>query len=724
MAKGSGAGTSRNPACRRYALIMATVVEQLSSLAIGWIESVTASEMRVGLHEETPQATALNAGTPQPFPRINAYVLIPNESGAVVAIVQQIAITRQAPARGRDRDQTVVELPVATRMMTVIPLGTLCRSGQDRDGQPAYQLERGVPALPSVGDPVLLPTLLQLKSIVEASDVDRIVHIGTAPFAGDAKVWVHPDRLFGRHLAILGNTGSGKSCSVAGLVRWSIEAAKAKIEGGQPNARFIILDPNGEYGRAFPDNSIQARRYTVGGTDGSRKLKVPGWLWSGQEWAAFTTAQGQTQRPMLLKAIRELRNSTTLTLADPAQIAARIRSYDAMLRSARETPQQLTDFRSQQEIGANVASLIYELRGLSAALGDGNDVLKDDCGVIADEFENTISTWTFTWQGEERYGAIPPAGLDSILASLGHLIPTLPRANKPRELAEDVPSPFDLDELPGRLRAVAATSPGGGNAANNVEPLVNRIEVLLGDPRLRKVIDDKEGMTLETWLADLIRPSAESPEPVAIIDLSLVPSDITHIVVAVIARLVFQALQRYSKQGEAALPTVLVLEEAHTFVRRDADEGASAPAAEACRQMFERIAREGRKFGLGLVLASQRPSELSATVLAQCNTFLLHRIVNDEDQRLVRRLVPDSLGGLLNELPVLPSQQAILMGWAVPTPVLVKMRHLEPRPKSDDPSFWNVWSGDDSVYPSWKSVASAWSTGDVPTEPVEPSAFD
>ena len=140
-------------------------------------------------------------------------------------------------------------------------------------------------------------------------------------------------------------------------------------------------------------------------------------------------------------------------------------------------------------------------------------------------------------------------------------------------------------------------------------------------------------------------PSAGAgpPRP-AVIDLSLVPSEVIHVVVSVLARMVFEAVQRYRRDEGQELPTTLVLEEAHTFVHRDlAGEGAP-PAGRACARVFERIAREGRKFGLGLVLASQRPSEVSPTVLSQCNTFLLHRIVNDRDQELVKRLVPDGLG--------------------------------------------------------------------------------
>jgi DNA helicase HerA-like ATPase len=129
-----------------------------------------------------------------------------------------------------------------------------------------------------------------------------------------------------------------------------------------------------------------------------------------------------------------------------------------------------------------------------------------------------------------------------------------------------------------------------------------------------------------------------------------------------------------------------------------------------CRETFERIAREGRKFGLGLVLSSQRPSELSPTALAQCNTFLLHRIVNDRDQQLVARLVPDNLGELLRDLPNLPSRPAILLGWATPVPVLVEINELplEHRPRSSDPRFWAVWTGADRPI-DWRAIAADWS---------------
>lgn len=198
---------------------------------------------------------------------------------------------------------------------------------------------------------------------------------------------------------------------------------------------------------------------------------------------------------------------------------------------------------------------------------------------------------------------------------------------------------------------------------------------------------------------------------VTVIDLSLVPAEVIHLVTAVVARMTLEALQRFRKLNQGkTLPTVLVMEEAHTFIKRYKDDVENQSSATVCCQVFEKIAREGRKFGLGLVLSSQRPSELSPTVLSQCNSFLLHRISNDRDQELVHKLVPDNLHGLLRDLPSLPSRHAILLGWASELPVLVKMKDLpeKHRPKSDDPDFWAVWSGQVKREVNWKTIANDW----------------
>lgn len=710
---------------------MTTIVERISTLSVGRVETVTAEELRIALFNETPQAMALNTGTPTGFPRVNAYVLIPNETGAVVAVIKEISIVRAKPGPGK-HDDALVDLPFPARTVISVPFGTLLREGNDGDSQPIYGLERGVPVLPSVGDPVLLPTATQLRSIVEAKTDDRLIQIGSAPFAGNARVWVHPDKLFGRHLAVLGNTGSGKSCSVAGIVRWSLESAAAASQaavqpGDQPkpaNARFIILDPNGEYAQAFEDGTLPVRRFAVGGKDGANPLTVPGWLWNGQEWAAFTSAQPGVQRPILLRALRLLRNEGSSAATARAQAIRRYGGYVRKLEQLiAELPQSVSDFPNNKNFG----DLLQGLVGLTesdetalAAFGKEAADLSAAISAIRDPIEQVRTSRQ--WANGNGYNNFQPTDLQAAMVQLRTITDNFPVAATHGEISEDAPVRFDVSVLPDRIHDVAMAT--GGQALSNVEPLINRVQVMLGDAGLRPIVSTEGATSLSDWLATLLGPGEDSPEPLVILDLSLIPSDVVHIAVAVISRLIFEALQRHIKETNEALPTVLVLEEAHSFVRKDADVGASVQAAEVCRQTFERIAREGRKFGLGLVLASQRPSELSPTVLAQCNSFLLHRIVNDVDQNLVRRLVPDALGGLLGELPTLPSQQAILLGWAVPTPVLVRVRDLQKpqRPRSDDPHFWDTWLGKEGVPPKWHKIAATW---ERPVEDVhEPDSFN
>ncbi|WP_265524848.1 ATP-binding protein, partial [Providencia rustigianii] len=280
---------------------------------------------------------------------------------------------------------------------------------------------------------------------------------------------------------------------------------------------------------------------------------------------------------------------------------------------------------------------------------------------------------------------------------------------------EDIPVPFDGGNLVSYLEALAQEN----GSEQYVEYLVARIRTMLADTRMKPITNDSEHrVDLANWLETYIGKDGTGDDDscVSIIDLSLVPTEITHLVTAVISRIVFESLQRYRRLYNKSLPTVLVAEEAHTFIKRYRDDSENQDVAAVCCQVFEKIAREGRKFGLGMVISSQRPSELSPTVLSQCNTFLLHRISNDKDQEQVHKMVPDNLRGLLRELPSLPSQHAILMGWASELPVLVKMKNLtkEQQPHSDDPDFWDVWTrkyADGKLVErtvDWEAVVKEW----------------
>ncbi len=301
--------------------------------------------------------------------------------------------------------------------------------------------------------------------------------------------------------------------------------------------------------------------------------------------------------------------------------------------------------------------------------------------------------------------------MERAIASIGGVI-------QPAINSADAPVPFSIADLADHVEMIGLHE----QTSQYLDFLVARIRELISDEMLNSIIGDSNSVSLDEWL-QLYVDGGDSDKPkLTIIDLSLVPSNVVQLVASVIARILFESLQRYMKLHLASLPTVLFVEEAHSFIRRYRDEVNDNNSARVCCETFETIAREGRKFGLGLVLSSQRPSELSPIVLSQCNSFLLHRISNDRDQELISRLVPDNLRGLLRELPSLPSQNAILVGWASELPVLLRVRDLplEHRPRSDDPNFWEVWTRQEDRVSGWHAVANDWqSISDLPRLPPD-----
>lgn len=682
------------------------------SLRIGTIDFVSPDEIKVLLEIEAPDGVALNTGTPRPFPRINGYVLIPSDEGHLVAQVEWITIERsQYPKRRGMQDFGLVDLPYPLRKMSLNPLGCLFYDGSETSGKEKYRFRRGVESYPTVGDSVLLPTQSQLRAIVESGD-NRHVMIGTSPLAANAEVSIDPDRLFGRHLAVLGNTGSGKSCSVAGLIRWSMNAAKkVRGDGSDPNARFIVLDPNGEYANTFRDMS-KVRVFAVAPGEGIEQLQVPLWLWNSAEWSAFTQASPKAQQPTLVQALRSVRDGVfTATVTPSHEMRRYLRTLVSILQLERNAGSPWARFPHPK-------NFLEKLKKWQEGLGD-HDTFTDPETTALRAIRDQISEFSNERSGQYPTYEFTRGEIDTLLSLIQTAHSTFGGSDTDiLPIDADVPRKFTGDQL---LRSVEATAELLG-VSEYVETMQMRIRTILSDSRMKVVSGDSKELTLDAWLRNYIGDIEASNGSVSVIDLSLVPAEVVHIITAVIARMTLEAQQRYRKLNHGkTLPTVLVMEEAHAFIKRYKDDAENQSSATICCQVFEKIAREGRKFGLGLVLSSQRPSELSPTVLSQCNSFLMHRISNDRDQDLVHKLVPDNLRGLLRDLPSLPSRHAILLGWASELPVLVQMNALPEhhRPKSDDPDFWAVWSGQESDGEmverkvDWKAIADDWQQVDT-----------
>lgn len=610
-----------------------TPIENQASLRVGVVEFVSPDEIKVQLDIDAPDGISANAGVPREFPRINSYVLVPNEGGSIVCQVEWIAVERSPfPKRKGYQDYGLIDLPYPIRKMKLAPLGILKSSVEGY-----FKFQRGVHSFPSIGSPVLIPTDVQLKSIIESGE-NRRVYIGNSPLAANAEVTIDPDRLFGRHLAVLGNTGSGKSCTVAGLIHWSLEATK---RDNNANARFIILDPNGEYSKTFGEN---AKVFRVG--DNINKLEVPLWMWNSSEWSTFTQASTRAQLPLLKRALRAMRNEELEFETDPNLQAKKF--VGIVLQSLISSENKGEPYLGQFPTNKN---FIEKLERWNISLG-GFDIDNEDLQQLIEDISSLISSHKIPWNNGRGFDY--PVFINQEISDLINQIRSafISLGGDEKELFpknEDIPIPFKGDVF---LNYIEALSQETGNE-QYLEFLIARIRTMLADSRMDSIIGDKIEIELDKWLEKYLGENNKTS--ITIIDLSLVPSEIIHVITSVIARIVLEALQRYRKLNEKTLPSVLIMEEAHSFITKYS-ENIEGNTSSICTKVFEKIAREGRKFGLGLVLSSQRPSELSPTVLSQCNSFILHRISNDRDQELVSKLLPDNFRGLLKELPSLPSQ--------------------------------------------------------------------
>jgi hypothetical protein len=257
----------------------------------------------------------------------------------------------------------------------------------------------------------------------------------------------------------------------------------------------------------------------------------------------------------------------------------------------------------------------------------------------------------------------------------------------------DSPIPYLLADL----NTIIVNEMGKLDRAGDTLPfqrLKGKLDELRADPRYTFMFS---GMLVSDSMPSLLAKLFRLPsngKPISIVDVSGVPSEVTSVVVSVLARMVFD--YAIWSRTEAQRPLLLVCEEAHRYVPKDE----TAESGQAVRRILERIAKEGRKYGVSLGLITQRPSDLAEGVLSQCGTIVSMRLNNDRDQACVRAAMPEGARGFLDAIPALRNRECIVCGEGVAIPIRVRFDDLEPekRPASSDPSFARLWreTGDEA----------------------------
>jgi hypothetical protein len=265
----------------------------------------------------------------------------------------------------------------------------------------------------------------------------------------------------------------------------------------------------------------------------------------------------------------------------------------------------------------------------------------------------------------------------------------------------DRPRPFSLEEFSNHIEYAQAAKVKANvtermsetEFSKGFRSILDKLTVLRRDPRIKFLMSDwqeKEDVALSSVIGQLIGHDEKSREDLKIIDISGLPNEVAGPLAASIARILFQYKLFESQEERKRDPILLVCEEAHRYVpdRGDAEYAAAQVA-------IKRIAREGRKYGIGLMLVSQRPADIEATVISQCGTWVVLRLGNAADQSHVARFLPDGMSGLVKALPGLVRQEAIFVGEAAALPARIRIMDLpkDSRPRSSDIPFAAGWSG-------------------------------
>ncbi|MCS6561369.1 MULTISPECIES: ATP-binding protein [Curtobacterium] len=511
----------------------------------------------------------------------------PSASEFLIGVLDRVTRDLQDEALVDDADQDGV-IPVEVRqrdLLRVVLLGTY----RTVDGAKKNTFKRGADSYPMVESLcwVLEGENLQklMGLLTQQLEPEKQLQLGTFVADRSAKAVADGDRLFQRHAALLGSTGSGKSWSVALI----LERANTL-----PFPNLIVFDMHGEYAPLTEGEEAVALGLRIAGpgdlgkagAEGDGALFLPWWLLNQEETQALLLDRSEFNAPnqaaRLIHHIRELKQER-LVAANKTELAARF----------------------------------------------------------------TV----------------------------------------------DSPLPFSLDDLIDRLDQDDKGTVPGANAKDKAGPfngkltrLVERMRARTQDRRYGFMFSPPAEASEYDWLSQLAKKLLGTGRGIKVIDFSEVPSDVLPIVVGVLARVLYEI--HFWTAEEKRTPVTLVCDEAHLYL----PVGPADIAAQRALDSFERIAKEGRKYGISLLVVSQRPSDVSHTVLSQCNNFIVLRLTNDQDQAVIRRLMPDSMEGLTAALPLLDVGEALLLGDALVLPTRIRLDPPKVKPISATKNFWTDWA--------------------------------
>lgn len=485
--------------------------------------------------------------------------------------------------------------------------------------------------------------------ISEESNKTRaiLLTIGKSVIFPDYDVKINIDKFFGFHFAVFGNTGAGKSNTVARI----LQNVFVKDHYSAKGAKFVIIDSNGEYNKAFSKlneiNQDIKHSLMIADEDSDSKFEIPVWALSADDWATLLHASEKTQMPVLKRAI---------------DIARVFYSYD-------ETNQEL-----RNHILASTLLGIIQSSDSSPSKSDKLKAIVTKFGTNEINMDSVLSnSKTLRQSMNINYGSMPDE--EAVISFLSnHLNQELITENITRSMV-----PYSLEDFSQAVEF--ATLYEGSISSQRIQEYTATLMT-----RLNTIQEGIQGRILSRTTYNTIDDYIDmllGENQIVDLDISTLDDASAEVVTKVLAKLLLDYLKR--REIKADSPINFIIEEAHRFIKNEANYGAVG------YNIFERIAKEGRKFGMLLGISSQRPSELSKTVVSQCSNFIVHRVQNPDDLQYISRMVPYINQNMIERLTYLQTGNALVFGSAINLPTLTKFAQANPTTDSDNAKISEKW---------------------------------
>lgn len=572
--------------------------EPISNLEIGAVIEVDGTHIVAELDPKITELTRVYGGVIYPIGQFGSIIKIHFGARLIFGYVGRLRMKSEY-----EREKGLV--PESAGTARIIE-ADLFGEGEWTFDQSAWKLEfeRGVTTFPLPQQKVYLTPRAELGFIYGEGTGSTILlgeHVGS----GGTPCYAEMNDLLGKHTAILGSTGAGKSGTVAAVLHSILDRGKdANHQKWHP--QIVVLDPHNEYGTAFPSHVRLC-------TD-EDSLLLPYWLLNLEETASLFVG----------KAEEAATSQTNIVM-------------NALLKARQQ---------GATELGLDVSSITVD-SPVPYFIGD-------------------------------------PYGLDEFGNKNGA-----------------------RDNERGFVGAVNSLRPDGSDKKKHegYTKVIRKVESLCRDSRKAFMMKEWDGQN--DPLTSVVKQFIGDSDPIRIVDLSGVPNEVAGAASSAIARTLFSVKLWQSREERESNPVLLVCEEAHRYVPNRGEA-----QYEAAQDAIRKLAKEGRKYGIGLMLVSQRPSEVEATVLSQCNSWIVLRITNDSDRSHVQGVLPDSLAGLTKVLSGLRRREAIFVGQAAVLPSRILIRDLvkdgKPLPRSQDIDFDKGWQSDPITDQHLSEVGKRW----------------